>query len=564
MKIINRILSILIVLLMLFNTGTVFAATDSLSYRAGYEAGYDYGYNKKDTKLSALDAYNNYKDSRAYRSIKNNIENYNESEFRNGFIDGYMDAYDDKNNANQKLDYASELGKALGVIKGAKDYQNGKKSDWRAALPNSTSISKMFELDKQSSSYRGTFIKDFTNAFNEGYTEAYDKAAYEIDLLTLEQGVKDGEDVGMIVGAAYGAKDFYAGKDLDFKRDLPSRNEIADQYSLNNDELDYEDGFISGFISAYEESYNQAYREANMSESLKKATSAVIPISGGTAETADNRFKVEVPSGTYYHDVTLNIITSFDVRKTNYINLIKASDSYTIQLSNSSGNFDESKSIELTFEYYGDKFKGGIYRHDGSSWLYIPTDIEDGKMSAKINPKMLNSSGTTFSAFLDDNTAAFRDVMGHWANDEIDAYVRRGVINGYRDMTFRPDNNITRAEFLTILSRVFNWDIYTYPGSTTTFKDAGTFGYYSDVINYATYNSYIYGYSDGTFKSGNLISYAEVEIIMNRVLNYQNFRWIDVANNMLYKKKVRSNSFNNMKNNITRAEVVYMLFNTTE
>ncbi len=564
MKIINRILSILIVLLMLINTGTVFAATDSLSYKSGYEAGYDYGYNKKDTKLSALDAYNNYKDSRAYRSIKNNIENYNESEFRNGFIDGYMDAYDDKNNANQKLDYASELGKALGEIKGAKDYQNGKKSDWRAALPNSTGISKMFELDKQSSSYRGTFIKDFTNAFNEGYTEAYDKAAYEIDLVTLEQGVKDGEDVGMIVGAAYGAKDFYSGKDLDFKRDLLSRNEIADQYSLNNDELDYEDGFISGFNMAYEESYNQAYREANMSEGLKKATSAVIPISGGAVETSDNRFKVEVPSGTYYHDVTLNIITSFDVRKTNYLNLIKASDSYTIQLSNSSGNFDESKSIELTFEYYGDKFKGGIYRHDGSNWLYIPTDIEDGKISAKINPKMINSSGTTFSAFVDDNTAAFRDVRGHWANDEIDAYVRRGVINGYRDMTFRPDNNITRAEFLTILSRVFNWDIYTYPGSTTTFKDAGTFGYYSDVINYATYNSYIYGYSDGTFKSGNLISYAEVEIIMNRVLNYRNFRWIDVANNMLYKKKARSNSFNNMKNNITRAEVVYMLFNTTE
>ncbi|MBP1927328.1 hypothetical protein J2Z76_003225 [Sedimentibacter acidaminivorans] len=569
MKITNKIISILIVLLMLFNTGTVFAAidTDSLSYEAGYEAGYDYGYDRKDkdTKLSANDAYQDkYKDSRAHRSLKNKIENYKESEFKNGFIDGYLDAFDDKSNANDETDYPSALGEALGVIYGARDYQKGKDSDWRAALPISTNISKMFELDKQSSSYRGAFITEFTKAFNEGYAEAYDTAAYEPALVSLEQGFMDGEDVGMIVGAPYGAKDFYAGKDLEFKRDLPSRNEIIKQYSLNNDDLDYEDGFISGFISAYEESYNQGYRESNMNDGLQKATSEIIPISGGTAVTEDKRFTVEVPSGTYYHDVNLSIITSFDVRKTNYSNLIKASDSYTIELSNLSGNINESKSIELSFEYYGDKFKGGIYRMDGNNWLYIPTNVKDGKMSAKINPKMLNSNGTTFSAFVDENTQAFRDVLGHWANDEIDAYVRRGIISGYSDMSFRPDNNITRAEFLTLLSRVYNWNINTYPGSTTVFKDASTFGYYINVINYATYHNYISGYGDGTFKPKNLITYTEVQTIMNRVLYYGNFRWSDIANNMLYEKKVRSNSFNSMNNKITRAEVAYMLYNTTE
>ena len=550
---------------MLLNTGTVFAAAESLSYNAGYEAGYDYGYARQDSKISALDAYNNnYKDSRAHRNIKNKIEDYKEREFRDGFLDGYMDGHDDKVNANQKVDYASALGKSLGEIYGARDCQRGKDSDWRSALPQSKNISNMFDLDKQSSSYRSSFIKAFTTAFNEGYVDAYDKAAYESDKVTLEQGVKDGEDVGMIVGAAYGAKDFYAGKYLDFKRDLPSNNEITQQYSLNNDEFGYEDGFISGFISAYEESYNQAYREANMNDGLNKATSEIIPISGGKVATADNRFTVDVPSGTFYHDVSLSIITSFDVGKTNYGKLIKASDSYTIELANLSGNIDESKSIELTFEYYGDKIKGGIYRKDGSNWLYIPTVIKDGKMSAKINPKSLYSYGTTFSAFVDNNTTVFRDVRGHWANDEIDAYVRRGVISGYSDMTFRPDNNITRAEFLTLLSRVFSWNIYANIGSTTAFKDADTFGYYGDVINYATFHNYIYGYTDGTFKPGNLISYAEVEIIMNRVLYYQNFRWIDIANNMLYEKKVRSNSFNNLNNYITRAEVVYMLYNTTE
>lgn len=422
----------------------------------------------------------------------------------------------------------------------------------------------MYDLDKQTSSYRSSFISTFTAAFNEGYVDAYDKAAYEPMLVTYEQGITDGEEVGAIVGAAYGAKDFYGGRDSDFKRDLPLNSQIAEQYSLSKDSASYEDGFISGFVSAYELSYNEAFREASMSEGLNKAVSEIIPISGGTVVSADNRFAAEVPSGAFYHDVSLNIITSFDVRKTSYSNLIKASDSYTIQLENLSGNVDENKSIELTFEYYGDKFKGGIYRFHDNRWLYIPTIVKDGKMTAKINPRILLSQGTTFSAFVDDNAAAFRDIMGHWANDEIEANVRRGVISGYGDNTFRPDNNITRAEFVTMLSRVFNWNIYAYPGSTTDFKDANTFGYYNDVIKYASGYGYINGYGDGTFKPGNLISYAEVEIIMNRVLTYKNFRWADTANDMLYKKKERSGSFSGMNNKITRAEVAFMLYNTTE
>ena len=556
-------------MLILLNNGIVFAATknesDSKSYDSGYDAGYDYGYDRQDSNKSGLAAYkDSYKDSRAHKKLKEDIEDYNEREFREGFVDGYTDGHDDVDNADEDSDYATDLGKALGEISGANAYNSGKSSNWRTAIPKTKNISDMFGLSKQSSSYRSAFIKAFTSAFNEGYVEAYDRAAYEPVKVSLEQGVEDGEDVGTIVGAAYGSKDFFGGLDSSYKRDLPSRTVIAQQYSLNDDSNNYKDGFITGFISAYEESYNKAYRESNMDEALKKTASEIIPVSGGTAATTDKRFTVDVPSGTFYHDVNMSIITSYDVERTNYSNLIKASDSYTVVLTNLSGNLDDSKSIKLTFEYYGDRYKGGIYRLQDNRWLYIPTVIEDGKMSAKLNPKSLNSYGTTFSAFVDNNIPVFRDTRGHWAGDEIDAYVRRGAISGYGDMLFKPDNNITRAEFLTLLSRTFNWNLYSYQGNTTTFKDADTFGYYGDVINYATQYNYIHGYIDGTFKPGNPISYAEVEAIMNRVLFYNNFRWSDIANKMLYEKKERSGSFKNMNNKITRAEVAYMLYNAAE
>ena len=150
---------------------------------------------------------------------------------------------------------------------------------------------------------------------------------------------------------------------------------------------------------------------------------------------------------------------------------------------------------------------------------------------------------------------------GHWATDEIDAY--ETWYNKAMLITFKPDNNITRAEFLTLLSRVYNWNTSYYRGGTTSFKDANTFGNYANVINYATGQKYIYGYGDGTFKPNNQISYTEVETIMRRLLPYWNYKWVDTAYDMLYDKKVISNSVYNMNNKITRAEVVYMLYNIT-
>jgi uncharacterized protein YkwD len=46
--------------------------------------------------------------------------------------------------------------------------------------------------------------------------------------------------------------------------------------------------------------------------------------------------------------------------------------------------------------------------------------------------------------------AAFGDVNGHWAETYIDTIKPLGVINGYPDGTFRPDNDVTRIQFISI------------------------------------------------------------------------------------------------------------------
>ena len=51
-------------------------------------------------------------------------------------------------------------------------------------------------------------------------------------------------------------------------------------------------------------------------------------------------------------------------------------------------------------------------------------------------------------------TANFSDIDSHWAAEWIKTFVSKGYLVGYPDGTFRPDNNITRAEMVVVITRV--------------------------------------------------------------------------------------------------------------
>lgn len=55
-----------------------------------------------------------------------------------------------------------------------------------------------------------------------------------------------------------------------------------------------------------------------------------------------------------------------------------------------------------------------------------------------------------------DGDSNFTDIGSHWAKAEIERACILGWINGYEDGTFRPDNQITRAEAMTMINRVLN------------------------------------------------------------------------------------------------------------
>lgn len=105
------------------------------------------------------------------------------------------------------------------------------------------------------------------------------------------------------------------------------------------------------------------------------------------------------------------------------------------------------------------------------------------------------------------------DIDKSWAKDAISALTQRGVINGYPDGTFRPDNRVTRAEFAKILTKAFNMD----PSTDVTFSDTKNHwgkGYISALAK----SQIATGYPDGTFRPDNNITRAEMVAMITRAL----------------------------------------------
>lgn len=100
-----------------------------------------------------------------------------------------------------------------------------------------------------------------------------------------------------------------------------------------------------------------------------------------------------------------------------------------------------------------------------------------------------------------------------WCNAAVSTMTRAGVIEGFSDGTFRPSAPITRAQFATIAVRFFD---VTYAGDDK-FTDIADH-WARDYINKAAEAALINGFSDGTFRPNQNITRAQAMAIFNRVL----------------------------------------------
>lgn len=111
---------------------------------------------------------------------------------------------------------------------------------------------------------------------------------------------------------------------------------------------------------------------------------------------------------------------------------------------------------------------------------------------------------------------SFTDMnSSHWAYAPVICLAEKFILNGYLDGTFKPENNITRAEFAKIIvSATGSIDPY----ALATFNDVNNGDWYYSYVSTAYSMGYITGYPDGSFRPNDNITRADICTIVNRVL----------------------------------------------
>lgn len=110
-------------------------------------------------------------------------------------------------------------------------------------------------------------------------------------------------------------------------------------------------------------------------------------------------------------------------------------------------------------------------------------------------------------------TKRFEDTKGHWAEDAICRLASNGVIQGVSSRKFNPEGTLRHDEALLMLSRVLYTDKYK---STTTLVDLK--GHYAEATLSKIVNSGIYSYLDKGFDVHAVITRDEMIHIVNNII----------------------------------------------
>ena len=109
-----------------------------------------------------------------------------------------------------------------------------------------------------------------------------------------------------------------------------------------------------------------------------------------------------------------------------------------------------------------------------------------------------------------------------WAVDAVDAVQEEGVMTGFGDNTFRPNKILNRAEALVILFRLKRVDLDTVEATgDTDFKDVPLDAWFSKAVGEAVNRGWITGFPDGTFRPGQNLNRAEWATLIMRAFELE-------------------------------------------
>ena len=136
-----------------------------------------------------------------------------------------------------------------------------------------------------------------------------------------------------------------------------------------------------------------------------------------------------------------------------------------------------------------------------------------------------------------ESEAAFADISGHWAQENIERMASKGIINGieYDDkMYFRPEEYMTRAQFAQATAKLVGIELVKYANTPMMYEDGAQIEPWAQNAAKAMYeNGIMKGRTSDTdkpiFAPNDNITRAEAMTILGRLLPEAQLKELDFA-----------------------------------
>jgi hypothetical protein len=129
---------------------------------------------------------------------------------------------------------------------------------------------------------------------------------------------------------------------------------------------------------------------------------------------------------------------------------------------------------------------------------------------------------SSFSVVFAVENEAPADVKGTTYEAAVAALMAKGIVAGYPDGSFRPESKISRAEACLIVVKSMNpTEAELSAAVNSGFPDLYGYDWAAKYINYAVAKGVVNGYPDGTFRPAEDVTYNEMVTMLVLALGYQ-------------------------------------------
>lgn len=119
------------------------------------------------------------------------------------------------------------------------------------------------------------------------------------------------------------------------------------------------------------------------------------------------------------------------------------------------------------------------------------------------------------------SSTPFLDIRTHWAKSAIESAVAKGLFAGTTPTTFHPDQAMNRAMLVTVLYRMEKEP--AAEGRGKSFADVSAGAYYAKAVAWASDKGIVAGYSDTQFGPEDTITREQLAVILNRYATYKGY-----------------------------------------